>query len=139
SAWMSDEHFTVDGTLIEAWASHKSFQPKDGPPAGDGRNFRGQTRTNDTHASKTDPDAKLYRKSDNTEARLAYLGHVLMENRHGLIVDMMATTADGRAEREAGLLMLQELAQTAPSKRRTVGADKNYDTAEFVTISRELN
>ena len=137
--FMSDEHFTVDGTLIEAWASQKSFQRKDGPPDEDGRNFHGQTRKNDTHASKTDPDAKLYRKSNNTEARLAYLGHVLIENRHGLIVDAMATTADGRAEREAGLLMLQELAHTAPSKRRTVGADKNYDTAEFVTISRELN
>ena len=90
-AFMSDEHFTVDGTLIEAWASQKSFQRKDGPADGDGRNFHGQARKNDTHASTTDPDAKLYRKSTNAEARLAYLGHLLIENRHGLIVDAMAT------------------------------------------------
>jgi transposase len=83
--YMSDEHFTVDGTLIEAWASQKSFQPKDGPPPdGDGRNFHGQTRRNATHASTTDPDAKLYRKTSNGEARLSYLGHLLIENRHGL-------------------------------------------------------
>lgn len=136
-AFMSDEHFTVDGTLIEAWPVRRPR--KDGPPDEDGCNFHGQVRTNDTHASKTDPDAKLYRKSNNAEARVAYLGHVLIENRHGLIVDAMATVTDSRAEREAGLLMLQELAETAPSKRRTVGADKNYDTTEFVTISRELN
>jgi len=136
AAWMSDEHFTVDGTLIDAWASHKSFQPKDGPPDGDGRNFRGQTRKNDTHASKTDPDAKLYRKSDNTEARLAYLGHVLMENRHGLIVDMLATTADGTAERDAAMLMLQVRARAG--HRATIGADKHYDTQDFVAVSRDL-
>ena len=88
---MSDEHFTVDGTLLEAWASQKSFQRKDGDTDGDGRNFRGQDRKNDTHASTTDPDARLYRKSNNAEARLAYLGHLLMENRHGLIVDAQAT------------------------------------------------
>ena len=88
---MSDEHFTVDGTLIEAWASQKSFQRKDGGTDGDGRNFRGQARKNDTHASKTDPDARLYRKSNGAESRLAYLGHLLIENRHGLIVDAMAT------------------------------------------------
>src|SRR6478672_11824319 len=103
---MSDEHFTVDGTLIEAWASQKSFQRKDGGTDGDGRNFRGQQRKNDTHASKTDPDARLYRRSNNAESRLAYLGHLLIENRHGLIVDAMATQADGYAERDAGLLML---------------------------------
>lgn len=103
---LSDEHFTVDGTLIEAWASQKSFQPKDDDDAGDGRNFRGQRRTNETHASKTDPDAKLYRKSRTAEARLAYLGHVLLENRHGLVVDAMATTADGTAERDAAMLMM---------------------------------
>lgn len=117
----------------------KSFQRKDGPPDEDGRNFHGQVRKNDTHASKTDPDAKLYRKSNTAEARLAYLGHIVIENRHGLIVDAMATTADGRAEREAGLRMLHDLAQRAPSKRRTVGADKNYDTAEFVARSRALH
>lgn len=138
-AYMSDEHFTVDGTLIEAWASQKSFQRKDGSGDGDGRNFHGETRKNDTHASTTDPDAKLYRKSHNAEARLAYLGHVLIENRHGLIMDAMATTADGRAERDAGLRMLEALTATAPSKRRTVGADKNYDTAEFVTTTRTMN
>ncbi|AMY09907.1 Transposase DDE domain protein [Luteitalea pratensis] len=136
SAWMSDEHFTVDGTLIEAWASQKSFQPKDGPPEGDGRNFHGQTRTNDTHASKTDPDARLYRKSFQSEARLAYLGHVLMENRHGLIVDGMATTADGHAERDAALLMLQKHAR--PSRPRTLGADKLFDTRDFVDVTRQL-
>jgi len=88
---LSDEHFTVDGTLIEAWASQKSFQRKDGGPEGDGRNFHGQQRKNDTHASKTDPDARLYRRSNNAESRLAYLGHLLIENRHGLIADAMAT------------------------------------------------
>lgn len=133
--FLSDEHFTVDGTLIEAWASQKSFQRKDGPPAGDGRNFHGQTRTNDTHASKTDPDTKLYRKSSNTEARLAYLGHVLMENRHGLVVDAMATTADGTAERDAAMLMLQDQPRR---RRRTVGADKHYDTHDFTAVSRTL-
>jgi transposase len=105
---MSDEHFTVDGTLIEAWASQKSFQRKDGGTDGDGANFHGQTRKNDTHASTTDPDARLYRKSKGTEARLAYLGHLLIENRHGLIVDAMATHADGTAERDAAMLMLHE-------------------------------
>ena len=106
--YMSDEHFTVDGTLIDAWASQKSFQRKDGPPDGDGRNFHGESRKNDTHASTTDPDAKLYRRSHHAEARLAYLGHLLIENRHGLIVDAMATTADGCAERDAALLMLHD-------------------------------
>jgi len=92
-SYMSDEHFTVDGTLIEAWASQKSFQKKGDPPAGDGRHFHGETRTNDTHASTTDPDAKLYRKTSHGEARLSYLGHLLIENRHGLIVDAMAKPA----------------------------------------------
>ena len=100
---MSDEHFTVDGTLLEAWASQKSFQRNDGYPDGDGRDFRGHDRKNDTHASTTDPDARLYRKSNHAEARLAYLGHLLMENRHGLIVDAQATVADGLAEREAAI------------------------------------
>src|ERR1700733_15865113 len=89
--YMSDEHFTVDGTLIEAWGSQKSFQRKDGGTDGEGSNFRGQERKNDTHASTTDPDARLYRKSRGAESRLAYLGHLLIENRHGLIVDAMAT------------------------------------------------
>jgi transposase len=135
---MSDEHFTVDGTLIEAWASQKSFQRKDGKSDGDGSNFRGQARRNDTHASKTDPDAKLYRKSNGAESRLAYLGHLLIENRHGLIVDAMATEADGRAERDAGLLMLHAQWQRAPGRRRTVGADKAYDVRDFVDVTREL-
>jgi transposase len=87
---MSDEHFTVDGTLIEAWASQKSFQRKDGGTDGDGRTFRGQERKNDTHASTTDPEARLYRKSSRAESRLEYLGHLLIENRHGLIADAMA-------------------------------------------------
>ena len=136
---MSDEHFTVDGTLIEAWASQKSFQRKDGSGDGDGENFRGQQRKNDTHASKTDPDARLYRKSNNTEARLAYLGHVLMENRHGLIVDAQATVADGFAEREAATTMLSTHWRFAPQRQRTVGADKAYDTADFVDQVREID
>jgi transposase len=136
--FMSDEHFTVDGTLIEAWASQKSFQRKDGDTDGDGRNFHGQARKNDTHASKTDPDARLYRKSHTAEARLAYLGHLLIENRHGLIVDAMATHADGLAERDAAMLMLHEQHTAAPWRQRTVGGDKNYDTHGFVTVAREL-
>lgn len=135
---LSDEHFTVDGTLIEAWASQKSFQRKDGKTDGDGTNFRGQTRTNDTHGSTTDPDAKLYRKSHGAESRLAYLGHLLIENRHGLIVDAMATQADGRAERDAALLMLHGQWKRAPGRRRTFGADKAYDVRELVDVTREL-
>jgi transposase len=135
---LSDEHFTVDGTLIEAWASQKSFQPKDGPPEGDGRNFHGRARKNDTHASKTDPDAKLYRRSDHGEARLSYLGHLLIENRHGLIVDATATTAHGYAERDAAATMLYARARRQPTRRRTVGADKGYDTADFVEVLRAL-
>ena len=135
---MSDEHFTVDGTLIEAWASQKSFQRKDGGSDGDGRDFRGQPRKNDTHASTTDPDARLYRRSNQAEARLAYLGHLLIENRHGLIADAMATQADGHAERDAGLLMLHAQWQQARGRRRTVGADKGYDVREFIDLAREL-
>lgn len=136
---MSDEHFTVDGTLIEAWASQKSFQRKDGGPDGDGRDFRGQSRKNDTHASKTDPDARLYRKSNGAESRLAYLGHLLIENRHGLIVDARATLADGYGEREAATLMVCAQWERAPGRRRTVGADKAYDVGDFVDLLRELN
>jgi len=135
---MSDEHFTVDGTLIEAWASHKSFQRKDDDPDGDGRSWHGDTRSNTTHASKTDPDARLYKKSRGAEARLAYLGHALIENRHGLIVDAMATHADGRAERDAALIMLDRAGRAAPWRRRTVGADKLFDAAEFVEVTRGL-
>jgi transposase len=135
---MSDEHFTVDGTLIEAWASQKSFQRKDGGSDGDGRQFRGETRSNDTHASTTDPNAKLYRRSNHGEAKLSYLGHLLIENRHGLIADARATPADGYAEREAGLWMLHAQGADTPWRRRTVGADKGYDVADFVAFARDL-
>jgi transposase len=137
---MSDEHFTVDGTLIEAWASHKSFQRKDGSDddkPGAGVNFHGEKRSNDTHESKTDPEAKLYKKSGGQEARLSYLGHVIVENRNGLIVSAMATQADGTAERDAALLMLQDLTEGRRG-RITVGADKAYDTRDFVDTVREL-
>jgi transposase len=136
--YMSDEHFTVDGTLIEAWASQKSFQRKDGPPAADGRNFHGQSRKNDTHASTTDPDAKLYRRAANREARLSYLGHLVIENRHGLIVDAMASAADGRAECEVATVLLHDRVKQRGWRRRTVGADKAYDTRDFVETLRAL-
>lgn len=136
---MSDEHFTVDGTLIEAWASHKSFQRKDGGPDGDGGNFHGQVRKNDTHASTTDPDARLYRRSHHGEARLAYLGHLLIENRHGLIADAMATHADGDAERDAAVLMVHEQWRHGRRGHRTLGADKGYDTFGFVELVRALD
>ena len=124
--------------MIEAWASQKSFQRKDGKTDGDGRNFHGESRKNDTHASKTDPDAKLYRRSHSGEARLAYLGHLVIENRHGLIVDAMATPADGRAERDAAVHMLRKRVKRRGQRRRTVGADKGYDTYGFVEDSRAL-
>ena len=136
---MSDEHFTVDGTLIEAWASHKSFRRKDskddGPGAG--RDFHGETRTNDTHESKTDPDARLYQKSYGKESRLSYLGHSVVENRNGLIAAAMTTKADGTAERDAGILMVAALTENG-RRRITLGADKAYDTQDFVTTVREL-
>jgi transposase len=136
---LSDEHFTVDGTLIEAWAGHKSFRPKgdsdNGPNAG--RNFHGDKRSNETHESRTDPESRLYKKSYGQEAKLSYLGHTLVENRNGLIVAAMTTQADGTAERDAGILMLDE--QTVRRRARiTVGADKAYDTADFVATIREL-
>ena len=135
--FMSDEHFTVDGTLIQAWASHKSFRSKDGSD-GDGANFHGHKRSNETHESTTDPDARLYKKSYGTESKLAYLGHALVENRNGLIAAAMATQADGYAEREAALLMLDQK-QKGRSRRITVGADKAYDAQDFVTAARALN
>ena len=136
---LSSEHFTVDGTLLEAWASLKSVVPRDedgGPPSGKnpGVDFRGQRRTNDTHASTTDPEARLARKGDGKETKLAYAGHVLMENRHGLIVDIVLTQADGHAERRAALDMLDR--QERP-QRVTLGADKGYDTADFIAGCRE--
>jgi transposase len=136
--FMSDEHFTVDGTLIQAWASQKSFRAKDGSDDGDGTNFHGQKRSNETHESTTDPDARLYKKSYGKESHLAYLGHALVENRNGLIAAAMATTADGFAEREAALTMLD--AQRKGRKRRiTVGADKAYDSKDFVEAMHKLN
>ncbi len=138
--YMSDEHFTVDGTLIEAWASQKSFQRTDGPTDGDGRDFRGQSRTNDTHASKTDPDAKLYRRSHHGEARLAYLGHLVIENRNGLIVEAMATRASGTAERDAAVRMVQRSrTKKRLARHRTLGADKGYDTHDFIARTRALD
>ena len=139
---LSDEHFTVDGTLIEAWASHKSFRPKDGgggeSGTSEGRNtdadFKGQKRRNDTHASTTDPDARLYKKG-RTGAVLGYLGHALMENRNGLIVDVHTTHASGFAEREAALTMLARL---PGGSGRTVGADKGYDVTTWVEAVRDL-
>jgi transposase len=136
--FMSDEHFTVDGTLIQAWASQKSFRAKDGSDDGDGTDFRGQERSNKTHVSTTDPDVRLYKKSYGKESKLSYLGHALVENRNGLIAAAMVTTADGFAERDAALLMLDER-QKGRSRRITVGADKAYDTKDFVRTARELN
>lgn len=135
---LSDEHFTVDGTLIEAWASQKSFRPKDGSGDGDGSNFHGTQRKNDTHQSTTDPDAKLYRKSSNAESKLSYLGHTLVENRSGMIVGTYVTQADGHAERDAALLMMYEKRKRS-AKRFTLGADKGYDVADFVASLREMN
>jgi transposase len=155
----SSEHFSVDGTLIDAWASFKSFQPKDltaerqarnrkkaerkrgggkGPKGGGGRNvevnFHGQKRTNDTHQSTTDPEAKLMKKGDGQPARLSYAGHALMENRNGLLVDFRISEANGRAERDTALTMLVE--ELPGSKPITVGADKGYDSREFVEQCR---
>ena len=140
--YLSSDHFSVDGTLLEAWASHKSFKPKGGagPDEPSGRNagvdFRGQPRSNQTHASTTDPEALLARKSNNTAARLCYAGHLLMENRHALIVDIELTRADGYAERQAALEMLKRLPRRR--RRRTVAADKGYDTGGFVADCRDL-
>jgi transposase len=136
---LSDEHFSVDGTLIEAWASIKSFQPKDGPKQPVGRNeerdFHGEKLKNDTHASTTDSDARLYKKSSCKEARMSYLGHALMENRNGIIIGGTITHATGTAERDAAVEMVAEVAGT---KRVTLGGDKGYDTKNFVKELREL-
>ena len=140
--YVSSDHFSVDGTLLNAWASHKSFKPKDGPPPSGpaGRNaevqWHGQKRSNDTHESTTDPEARLYRKSNNTAATLCYSGHLLMENRHALIVDAELTTADGYAERATAVEMLARLPKSA--RRRTVAGDKGYDTKGFITDVRGL-
>jgi transposase len=138
---LSDDHFTVDGTLLEAWASQKSFQPRDqDPPAGGGGNptvnFHGQRRSNATHQSTTDPDARLYKKARGREARLGYLGHVLMEHRSGLIVQATVTPADGHGERDAAVVMIERL----PGRHRiTVAGDKGYDTRAFVAELRTMH
>ena len=137
---LSAEHFTVDGTLLEAWASLKSYHPRDGqdPPSGGGRNqevdFRGQRRRSDTHVSSTDPDARLYTKGSGQTAKLSYLGHVLTENRRGLVVDVELTEVNGRAEREAALQMVER----STAGRATLGADRGYDTRGFVRELRSL-
>src|SRR5215813_1153167 len=135
---LSDEHFSVDGTLIEAWASHKSFKPKGNDKDDDGSDFHGQTRKNDTHASTSDPDAKLYRKAAGREARLSYMGHAVMENRHGLAVDGLVTLASGTAERRASEAMLKRRARRR-GRRITVGEDKAYDSRDHVNALRRLN
>lgn len=132
---MSREHFSVDGTLLEAWASLKSFRPK-GEDDGDGNGwgqFRGDKRSNETHESKTDPESKLARKSDGQAAKLCFCAHALMENRNGLLVNLLVTEANGRAERDAAIEMLAE----TDGSRVTLGADKGYDTRDFVARCRE--
>jgi len=142
---MSDEHFTVDGTLIEAWASLKSFRAKDGkksggPPDDPGNptvDFHGEKRSNKTHASTTDPEARLARKGNGKEAKLCFCGHALTENRNGLLVDIRITEANGRAEREAALDMVGD--SIPGTGRVTVGADKGYDTRDFVQRARDMS
>jgi transposase len=140
---LSDEHFTVDGTLLEAWASHKSFQrtdapPPPDPPTGDSNptiDFKGERRSNTTHQSTTDPDARLYKKGTGREARLGYLAHVVMENRHGLLIDALVTPATGTAERDAALVMIS---RRLGAHQITVGADKAYDTRQHVAELRAV-
>ena len=143
---LSDEHFTVDGTLVQAWAGQKSFRAKkeggtrQAPPDDPGNptvDFHGEKRSNATHESRTDPDARLYKKSAGSEAKLSYLGHVLAENRNGLVVQTRVTQATGTAEREAAVEMIT--AQTGGGRRATMGGDKGYDTREFVDDLRELH
>jgi transposase len=140
---LSDEHFSVDGTLIEAWASQKSFRRKgeapQEPPDDPGNptvNFHGEKRSNETHESTTDPDARLARKSGGHEAKLAYCGNVMIENRNGLVVDTELLQANGTAERDAALLMAEQIPGT---QRMTLAADKGYDTREFVSELRQMN
>ncbi|MGB2666953.1 MAG: IS5 family transposase, partial [Candidatus Acidiferrum sp.] len=139
--WASDEHFTVDGSLLEAWASAKSFQPKNkkgSPPDDPGNptvNYRGEKRSNETHESKSDPEAQMARKGAGKEAKLSYSGNLLVENRNGLIVASLVWEATGRAERDAAMAMLQDV---PGSERVTVGGDKGFDTAEFVRECRNL-
>lgn len=141
--WLSGEHFSVDGTLIQAWAGHKSFVRKDdeddsGDGGADGSDFRGQKRSNDTHESKSDPDSRLYRKG-NTASELRYMGHSLADNRHGLIANARASLADGYAEREAAKRMMADARQANPTGQLTLGADKGYDAAEFIDALQALD
>ena len=131
NGWLSGEHFSVDGTLIQAWAGHKSFRAKGGGDDDTG-DFKGQTRSNETHESKTDADARLFRKG-NTASELRFMGHTLSDNRHGLIANAVVSTADGYAEREAAKIMIADAKQAAGENARlTLGADKGYDAAEFI-------
>ncbi len=141
--YISGEHFSVDGTLLEAWASHKSFRPKDGgrhDPPGPGRNaevnYHGERRSNETHQSTTDPEARLARKGNSVAAKLSYAGHLLMEHRNALITDMELSPATGYAERDTALTLLGRLPRR--SRRRTVAGDKGYDTKDFIAGCREL-
>lgn len=139
--WLSGEHFSVDGTLIQAWAGHKSFVRKDdNSENGDGGDFKGKTRSNETHESKTDPEARLYRKG-NTASELRYMGHTLSDNRHGLIANARVTMADGYAEREAAKVMVNDARQALPdaSLEITLGADKGYDAVEFIQACQAMN
>lgn len=135
--WLSKEHFSVDGTLIQAWAGHKSFVRKDGADDADGNDFRGKSRSNETHESSTDPDSRLYRKGK-TASELRFMGHTLMENRNGLVVDAMLTQADGYAEREAAKAMMAKARQLNPDTEITLGADKGYDAAEFIAALQDM-
>lgn len=139
---LSGEHFSVDGTLIQAWASHRSFVPKADDEAdsdGGGGNFKGDKRSNETHESKTDADARLYHKG-NTASELRFMGHTLSDNRHGLIASAVVTTADGYAEREAVKVMISDARQALgdPEREITLGADKGYDAQEFIDTCIEL-
>ena len=139
--WLSGEHFSVDGTLIQAWAGHKSFVPKDGDDddTGGTGGFKGKKRSNETHESKTDPDSRLFRKGK-TASELRYMGHTLTDNRHGLVVNAMVTHADGYAEREAAKAMIKDARQAVanPEVEVTLGADKGYDAAEFIEELQRL-
>jgi transposase len=140
---LSGEHFSVDGTLIQAWAGHKSFVPKDSDDqdsdGGSAGEFKGEKRSNETHESKTDPDARLYRKG-NTASELRYMGHTLTDNRHGLVVNARVTNADGHAEREAAKIMINDARQAAEdaSAEITLGADKGYDAQEFIEACQQM-
>jgi len=147
SGWMSDEHFTVDGSIVEAWASLKSFRPKEGKdddrprsdddPGNPTIDFHGEKRSNDTHASTTDPESRLYRKGPGQQAKMAYMEHALMENRNGLLVDLEVSRATGTAEREAALVMLKRVKDRG-FRPKTVGGDKGYDARAFIKDVRDL-